>query len=331
MGALPSMQSIPGFDALPWRTRSRVRLLAFLQRAVNRHPRLARTGMELLPEAMTQIARRSTAPLRVRTASARLDPDSIVVSARIQPSDAPRVSIVVPTHSALSWLRACLSALAEHAADVPQEVIVVDDGSPEPEAVARIVSDHPAVTLLRNPSSLGFAAAVNRGASKARGDVLVVLNDDTLVTPSWLAKLLAVLDSDERIAWVGPATNDSGDAATTIASYRTYPELLAFAAHAAGAPQDVDKLALFCAAIRRSHFEAVGGVDEGYGRGLFEDDDLCMKLSRAGHRIVLVPEVFVHHAAGATFRQLDPLEYLARFEVNRRRFERRWRRRWRAP
>ena len=106
---------------------------------------------------------------------------------------------------------------------------------------------------------------------------------------------------------------------------------LASAAHAAGAPQDVDKLALFCAAIRRSHFEAVGGVDEGYGRGLFEDDDLCMKLSRAGHRIVLVPEVFVHHAAGATFRQLDPLEYLARFEVNRRRFERRWRRRWRAP
>jgi GT2 family glycosyltransferase len=92
-----------------------------------------------------------------------------------------------------------------------------------------------------------------------------------------------------------------------------------------GEPEVVSKLSLFCAMLRREAFDAAGGLDEGYGSGMFEDDDLCMALRTRDLDVVLVPSVFVHHAAGTTLRRLDPFEYHARFEVNRARFERRWR------
>jgi GT2 family glycosyltransferase len=128
---------------------------------------------------------------------------------------------------------------------------------------------------------------------------------------------------------VGPTSNDTGDVATIPARYDSLDGLIAWANRAAGAPREVRKLSLFCAMLRRSAFDAVGGLDTGYGSGMFEDDELCMALGARGFRVLLVPSVFVHHAAGATLRRASPFEYHARFEVNRRRFEERWGVRWR--
>jgi GT2 family glycosyltransferase len=63
---------------------------------------------------------------------------------------------------------------------------------------------------------------------------------------------------------------------------------------------------------------------------MFEDDDLAMALRARGERVLLSPDVYVHHAAGATFRASSPFAYFATFEVNRRRFEQRWGVRWRV-
>ena len=114
-----------------------------------------------------------------------------------------------------------------------------------------------------------------------------------------------------------------------------YPDLgamqafaAAYTAQHAGETSEPVMLALFCTAVPRALYRAVGGLDERYGLGLFEDDDLAMAVRRAGRRLVLRHDVFVHHYGGAAFGKLPPRRYLKLWWQNRRRFERKWRTTW---
>jgi hypothetical protein len=89
-------------------------------------------------------------------------------------------------------------------------------------------------------------------------------------------------------------------------------------------------LALFCLALRREVWEALGAIDESFGRGLFEDDDYSARLKAAGLELVCAEDVLVHHLGEASFGRLVPDgTYGALFEQNRRRFEAKWGREWR--
>ena len=87
-------------------------------------------------------------------------------------------------------------------------------------------------------------------------------------------------------------------------------------------------LTLFCAAMPAALFRSLGGLDPGYGKGMFEDDDLAMAVRAAGKQLVLLRDVFVHHYGGAAFSRLPPRQYLRLFFMNRRYFERKWRTQW---
>lgn len=268
-------------------------------------------------------ARRALAPVRLpRAPLASIDPGELprTTRARVIPR-APRVSIVVPTRGAPT-LAQCLAAIDAHTDERSLEVVAVADG-------ARI--EAPAwVRRVQLASRRGFAGAANAGARAARGETLVFLNDDAIVTPGWLEPLLGALELP-RAGLAAPATNASGDEATTPARYADLEGLLAHAADCRGAPRDAEKLSLMCAAIRRALFSHLGGLDEGYGLGMFEDDELCAALRRRRRRVLLVPSSWVHHHESATFGTLPIAERIARFEINRHRFERRWQVRWRAP
>ena len=79
----------------------------------------------------------------------------------------------------------------------------------------------PPAELLENRTNLGFPRSVNRGLAHARGEVVVVLNSDVVLTPGWLTGLLAALAAG-GVGMAGPVTNDSGDVATVVASYRPW-------------------------------------------------------------------------------------------------------------
>ncbi|GAB5548314.1 MAG: hypothetical protein SangKO_080740 [Sandaracinaceae bacterium] len=302
------------------RDRARVRALARLQAQVRHGPGEASQARRSLPPALQRLVRRAVAPVRVPgQATATIPLDARPAPLRAETSEGPpRASIVIPSRGAPT-LAQCLAAIASHTR-VPHEVIVVDDAAPSPLCGART----------RLAARRGFPGAVNRGAQLARADALVILNDDVVVTPGWLTQLLAALELP-KAGLVGPATNDSGDAATEPARYRDLEGLLAHARSREGAPREVEKLSLLCAAMRRETFEALGGLDEGYGLGMFEDDELCMSLRRRRLRVLLAPSAFVHHHGSATFGRMPDATRIARFLINRRRFERRWGVRWRAP
>ena len=248
----------------------------------------------------------------------------------------PRASILVVTYGNLALTRLCLASIQRAAGALPFEVIVVDnastDGTPAwlVEMAARALLP---LTVVVNAHNAGYAAANNQAAARARGDVLLFLNNDCVVVPGWLETLVGHLDRDRSLGILGPVTNSGGNAEAQLGTrYADLDGMRRFAAaytqaHAAEVV-DVPMLALFCAAMARERFAAVGGLDERYGRGLFEDDDLALAVQRRGWRVALARDVFVHHYGGASFSRLAPGEYLRLWWQNRRAFEKKWKTRW---
>jgi hypothetical protein len=110
-------------------------------------------------------------------------------------------------------------------------------------------------------------------------------------------------------------------------------EFLKFAGQRAeshgGRISNIPMLAMFCVAMRRDVFRAVGCLDEGFGLGLFEDDDYSRRVRTAGLRVACAEDVFIHHFGEASFGALVPTGvYAALFEQNRRRFEGTWNVTW---
>lgn len=242
----------------------------------------------------------------------------------------PRASLVIVTYNNLAYTKLCLASLLAGEAGETFEVVVVDNGSRDGtrDFLAEVERSNGRVRAVYNEGNAGFAAANNRGLSLARGDVLVLLNNDTIVTPGWLGGLVRHL-GDSTLGLVGPCTNRIGNEAEIKAGYRTYGELVEFArgrarAHS-GMQLEIPMLAMFCLAMRRDVFDRLGTIDERFGIGMFEDDDYSRRAREAGYRVACAEDVFVHHFGQASFGALVPNgEYGDLFRRNRRLFEEKW-------
>jgi GT2 family glycosyltransferase len=296
--------------------------------------RHAGRGESTLPRDLV-LAPRSRRPLELPSETLEAALALPLPAPRDEPASPPHTSIVVVTCGNIALVRLCLEAvLATTPADV--EVLVVDNGSTD--GTARQADDLAArdrrIRVIRNESNRGFPVAVNQGLAAALGSVLVVLNDDTVVTPGWLDRLERHL-RDATVGLVGATTNHAGNEAEIETAYETYGELLDFARkraiEAEGRLVDIPVATMFCAAFRRDVFLAVGPLDERFETGLFEDDDFSLRVREAGYRVGLAEDAYVHHFGEGTFGALVPSGEHARiFQTNRRRFEAKWGVEWRT-
>src|SRR5687768_15132810 len=119
------------------------------------------------------------------------------------PPDAPRLSVVIPTHDTRELTLACLESLAR-AVRPDTEILVVDDGSRDGTADG-VAARFPSVRLLRNESPQGFTRAANRGLEQARGEVLLLLNSDTEVEAAGLEALLFRFAAEPQTGVIGAA------------------------------------------------------------------------------------------------------------------------------
>lgn len=249
----------------------------------------------------------------------------------------PETTIVVPTHAARELCRTCLHSLVRFTGFGGWRVVVVDDASSDGTAdmLAEMAKGEPRLEVVRLERQHGFAKACNAGLALATGELVVLLNDDTVVAPGWLARLVAHLERDPRILLACPVTNQIGNAARIDTDYTDLDGMARLARERAftyaGQCFDIQSIALFCAIARRETLEAVGGLDERYEVGMFEDDDLSMTLRARGARLVVARDAFVHHVGHATFGKLGDRQYLSIWEANKRRFEQKWGRRWAPP
>jgi GT2 family glycosyltransferase len=246
----------------------------------------------------------------------------------------PEASVVVVTRDNLVFLRLCLESVLA-GMDRPLELIVVDNGSRDgtPAYLDELAERNPSVRPIGNASNRGFAPASNQGATLAGGEVLVLLNDDTAVSPGWLGRLAAHL-GEPSVGMVGPTTNRIGNEAQVDADYQTWGELVRFADSRAqshvGEAFEIQTLTMFCIAMRRALYEEIGPLDERFEIGLLEDDDYSRRVREAGYRLLCADDAFVHHFGETSFGKLVPSgEYTRVLAANRARYEEKWQEPWR--
>jgi GT2 family glycosyltransferase/glycosyltransferase involved in cell wall biosynthesis len=242
----------------------------------------------------------------------------------------PGASIIVVTHNNLEFTKLCIESVLRNTEYPNYELIIVDNASSDgSQAYLLDLSKHYShIKFVFNTYNYGFARANNQGIGLASGEYLVLLNNDTVVPPGWLSRLLRHL-KDPAIGMVGPVTNSVGNEAKVDVLYRSIGEMEAFARELAwrheGEVADIRMLAMYCVAFRRETFNAVGPLDEQFGIGMFEDDDYSLRVRAKGLRVVCAADVFVHHFGQASFSKLiDSGEYDRLFEENRRRYEKKW-------
>ena len=169
---------------------------------------------------------------------------------------------------------------------------------------------------------------MNSGVRAASGEYIVILNNDTQVSPGWLGRLVRHLRENDDLGLVGAVTNAIGNEAAIEIKYKDGMEMIgASRRYVAGhfrSLMPVQNVAFFAVAFRRDTWERVGELDERFGLGFFEDDDYCRRVSESGLKIAVAEDVFVHHELSASFDLLGAGRKQAQFEDSRRVFEEKW-------
>lgn len=200
--------------------------------------------------------------------------------------DTVEVSVIVPARNAAEDLEDCLRHL-KASQDCEFEIIVVDDASTDTTA---LVAGAMGVRVIGLSEQSGPAAARNRGAGEAQGDVLVFVDADVLVSPETLEQLLASLSDSDAVAAFG--AYDTSPTARNLMSQ--YKNLMHHRVHQQ-ANRDAWTFWTGCGVIRRSVFQEMNGFSEDFQRPSVEDIELGMRLRRDGHEVQLVPEIQVTH------------------------------------
>lgn len=241
------------------------------------------------------------------------------------PSESPLCDIVIPVWNQPQMTRRCIESILR-CTKQPIRLILIDNGSEAPtrEYLSRLEAEGPApVRLIRNEHNLGFIRATNQGIQAASAPWVCLLNNDTVVTSGWLAEMIRAAESDPRIGLVNPTSNSLGFHAGST-PLEVYAEK--FKAES-GRWTELPTALGFCLLARKSLFDRIGMLDEGYGMGNFDDDDLSRRVHSAGLLCARACGAYVWHEEKVSFRQLPGWEET--FRRNRQRFEARWGRRLR--
>jgi len=179
-----------------------------------------------------------------------------------------KVSIVIGTCGLRHGLVRCIESICDNTNMDDKEIIVVGNGADDDTKIYIRGLKSSRVKSIWYDERLGYPAAYNRGIEASSGEIVILLNDDTVVLDrSWMADLLTPFKRDPSVGITGPMkfSWECGG---------TYREALAF----------------WCVAVKREVFDSVGLLDEAFSPGMGEDADLCIKARAAGFRLVQVPE-----------------------------------------
>jgi O-antigen biosynthesis protein len=219
-------------------------------------------------------------------------------------AETPLVSIIIPVYGQHQHTFSCLQSIVAHTR-LPVEVLVIDDVSPIP--VADALHAVSGIRLLRNDENRGFIRNCNLGAQEARGEFIVLLNNDTLVTEGWMEALLRPLQQDSRVGVVGAkliypdgSLQEAGGILWRDGSAWNYGRGDDASKAEYNYLREVDYVSGACFAVRRTEYLAAGGFDEAFAPAYCEDSDFCLRMASAGKKVIYQPACTIVHFEGVS-------------------------------
>ncbi len=224
------------------------------------------------------------------------------------------LSIIIPVYNQHDMTQECINAVRE-CTQGDYEFVIIDNGSEPPFKPP--FTGFNETTLIRNLSNLGFPVAINQGIRAAAGDVIILLNNDVIVTPGWAKKLTAWLD---KFSIVGSLTNYcAGIQQVAISTYEDRDglnkEAEAFAQEYEGQAVEVNWIIGFCMVFKKSLFGEIGPFDESLWPCSGEEIDFCFRARAAGYKIGIAHDVYVHHLGSQTFEMMHNAKQLDYGEI----------------
>lgn len=211
------------------------------------------------------------------------------------------LSICIPVWNQIDITNECIQAIMENTEAGTYEIIIIDNGSVPPFASSY------KIRVIRNHENKGFPIAINQGIAMAKGDNIVVLNNDVIVTPGAINRLIKWLDVYDI---VGPATNYSiGIQCIQIPVYKNVDELnkvaRTYMKDNKGQSEAVSFIIGFCMVFKRSLFNHIGAFDNSLWPCSGEEIDFCLRSHQKGYKIGIARDVYVHHIGSCTLQALD--------------------------
>lgn len=227
------------------------------------------------------------------------------------------VDIVLCVHNALEDVKECLNSVIRHT-KVDYRLLIVDDGSQAEtrDFLKSWVQEHSVATLFRNETARGYTKAANIGLRASKGDYVILLNSDTIVTPGWIEKLIECATSRKDIGIVGPLSN--------CASWQSIPEIFdknggwminnlpegysleMFNKIVTNVSEKtfpcVSFVNGFCYMIKRAVIDAIGWLDEeSFPYGYGEENDFSIRARKAGFKLAIADHAYVYHSKSRSF------------------------------
>ena len=216
-----------------------------------------------------------------------------------------KTSLVVLAYNQLSYTKLCMDSIYKYSDDIDFEVITVNNGSSD--GTREYFNSLPNKKKINYDVNVGIEKAINDAIDICDGEYFVLINNDIIVTTNWLSNIVKILDSDPKIGAVVPASNTPTNDQIVYADYSNTSELQEFAKrYNVSNPrlweERVD-LTMYLVAFRTATLRELGKLDTAYSPGGYDDDDLSFRYRRAGYKLILAYDTYVHHYMSVTMSE----------------------------
>jgi glycosyltransferase involved in cell wall biosynthesis len=235
------------------------------------------------------------------------------------------ISIVVCTFDYPSIVELCLDQIRKYA-DVPYELIVVDNGSDSEQL--KYLQSQKDIKLISNSENAGIASSYNQGAEIASGKYILFMTCYSLLTENSLKSMLACLKNEDNCAMVGPVSNNVSGHQNIQLPHQEINKLTDFIVqnreHNSGVRRRVFRLLSHCMMAKKKVLEEIGGFDERFGLGTYEDDDLCLRLINHSYALFISLDAFVYYINPLILPGADADSFYKRLRENRQKAFDKW-------
>ncbi len=241
----------------------------------------------------------------------------------------PKVSIIIPTYNEVVYTYNCIHSIFENNDFKDYEIIVADDKSAEDTAI--LWDNFENLVIIRNENNLGFLRNCNHAATKARGEYIVFLNNDTQVQKDWLKELLYIFEHNDKAGLVGSklvypdgSLQEAGGVIWRDGSAHNYGNTGNPGACQYNYVKEADYISGASIMIRKALWQQLGGFDELYLPAYGEDSDLCFRVREQGYKVIYQPFSVVVHFEGVS-HGTDVGQGVKQHQVtNQKKFFERW-------